>query len=379
MGKSKNGEGSIRPRETAAGIVYDVQLTVRDRKSGLSRRMFKGGFKTERAAVDWRNSKMRQSDRGGLVREQALTVPEVVVAWMQATTDGKAPTTLKSYDVSFRNHILPRLNVRISALTEATMRTFARETAAAASGAAIGKSGRSTATAAFRTVQSALNWAARRDVGLIDRNPIAGISLPLAGKAERGRAMPLVAIRRLLEVARPESAIIWRLLMETGTRRGEMTGLNWADVDFETGIVNIEFIGTPESGGKRRERRNKTHHRRPVPLSQPLLDLMKERAAGMGPGDPVLTGRDGTRLGFSTYARWWRRDMKAAGLDPDVFPPHSLRHTWATEALAAGVPVKVVSSILGHSSAATTLDIYGHASPEAQQAAVDAVSQRFAI
>jgi len=85
MPKSRNGEGSIRTRKTTAGTVYDVQLTVRDRTTGLSRRVFKGGFPTEKSALAWRAKTVQESNARGLVRDIPITVPQVVEAWMKAT------------------------------------------------------------------------------------------------------------------------------------------------------------------------------------------------------------------------------------------------------------------------------------------------------
>ncbi|MGN7799038.1 tyrosine-type recombinase/integrase [Leifsonia sp. 22587] len=53
---------------------------------------------------------------------------------------------------------------------------------------------------------------------------------------------------------------------------------------------------------------------------------------------------------------------------------HTLRHSAASTMLAAGVPLKVVSDILGHSSVAITGDIYGHVSPEVSASAMDQLS-----
>ncbi len=65
---------------------------------------------------------------------------------------------------------------------------------------------------------------------------------------------------------------------------------------------------------------------------------------------------------------FFKKLLKAAGLPNVRF--HDLRHSTATVLLAAGVPLKVVSELLGHSSVAITADIYAHVSPEMQQEAV---------
>ncbi|MFF2941203.1 tyrosine-type recombinase/integrase [Streptomyces niveus] len=77
----------------------------------------------------------------------------------------------------------------------------------------------------------------------------------------------------------------------------------------------------------------------------------------------------GTMPTATTYAYHFRKACKAAGLvDPDgsaAYTPHSLRHFFASTALANGVPIHEVSRWLGHKSIKTTVDIYGHLVPEA--------------
>lgn len=377
MTKSRNGEGSIRPRQTTTGTVYDVQITVRNRKTGLSERIFKGGFRSEKAAVEWRAKKIHESNAGAYVRETPVTVPQVVRAWIDSKPR-VAPTTRGLYERTLRNHIQPRLNVRVAALKIQTIRDFATGTADAI--AKNGTDGEGTNRTALQMVKSALRWAARQDVGMIPSNPIQDVPLDMLIKAPRGDAMPLEEVAALLEAAAGKpSQIMWRLLLETGARRGEITGLNWGDINFRTGVVTIRKIASPESGGIRTDNRTKGRAKREIPLSAALLatlsDLKLERRATAF--DPiVLDARGRRRASFTAVRYWWLRDTRAAGITG--YSPHSLRHTFATTALAAGVPVNVVSSILGHASTAVTLEVYGHVTGDMQRQAVAAVVGEFA-
>lgn len=377
MPKSRNGEGSIRPRQTSTGTVYDVQLTVKNRRTGLSERIFKGGFRTEKAAVEWRAKKMHESNVGGYVRETPVTVPEVVQAWIDSKPR-VAPTTRGLYERTLRNHIKPRLNVRVSALKVQTIREFAAGTADAI--AKHGTDGEGTNRTALQMVKSALRWAARQDVAMIPVNPIQDIPLDMLIKAPRGDAMPLEDVAALLEAAAGKpSEIAWRLLLETGARRGEITGLNWGDINFRTGVVTIRKIASPESGGIRTDNRTKGRAKREIPLSEGLLATLSELklARGATAFDPVVwNARRRRRASFTAIRYWWVRDCAAAGITG--YSPHSLRHTFATTALAAGVPVNVVSSILGHASTAVTLEVYGHVTGDMQRQAVSKVVGEFA-
>jgi integrase len=94
--------------------------------------------------------------------------------------------------------------------------------------------------------------------------------------------------------------------------------------------------------------------------------------------DPVFAQEDGSPTHPDRLLDTFHRVSAVAGLRR--LRPHDLRHGWATRALEAGVPAKVVQEILGHSSAMVTLDIYSHVVPsmktDAAQLVADAVAPR---
>jgi integrase len=85
----------------------------------------------------------------------------------------------------------------------------------------------------------------------------------------------------------------------------------------------------------------------------------------------------GTLLRRDYYNRKiWKPALTAAGL-PDDTTFHDLRHTFASTALAEGVPISEVSRWLSHKSITTTVDLYGHLVPEASARARDALDKAF--
>lgn len=371
MTKTRNGEGSIRPRQTNAGIVYDVQLTVHNRRSGLSERIFKGGFSTEKAAVAWRNTKMRASEAGAIVNAKPITIPELVRAWM-AATPGREPSTVELYNSTLKNHISTRLNIRVTSLTESVLKSFMASTPSHLGPA--GRGGESTNTAVLIMISAAFRWGSRPSVGLVEANPMLDMDRVSRPRAKRREAMPLPLVGALLAAAGEQpSGIIWALLAATGARRGEILGLNWEDVDLAAGTVSFNKISSPETGGRGLAKRTKGKEDRKVHLPTELLARLGTLASeGMAGHQPLIPGPRGGRLCFSTMRAWWDRDCAVAGIRGYV--PHCLRHTWATTALAEGVPANVVSSVLGHSTVNTTLTIYAHESEIQKASAVDVVA-----
>jgi integrase len=86
----------------------------------------------------------------------------------------------------------------------------------------------------------------------------------------------------------------------------------------------------------------------------------------------VFTRPDGAPIHPDLITDWFRRLARNAGLPPIRL--HDVRHSYATAALAAGVPAKVVSERLGHANIAITLDVYSHVIPGMDEAAANAVA-----
>jgi integrase len=165
--------------------------------------------------------------------------------------------------------------------------------------------------------------------------------------------------RRLAERHREDYRLIVLLLAYTSTRFGELAALRVARVDLArrraviaesvTLFNSAQVFGTP-----------KGHERREVPIPPFLIDELRVHIQGKQPGDLVFPG---TRSGAPLRAPVFRRsafDAAAAMIGRPGLHPHELRHTAASLAIAAGADVKVIQQMLGHASAAMTLDQYGH-------------------
>src|SRR5512132_2448123 len=88
---------------------------------------------------------------------------------------------------------------------------------------------------------------------------------------------------------------------------------------------------------------------------------------------PVFTWPDGRPIHPERFSRWFEQHARAAGL-PKI-RLHDVRHSYATAALAAGVPAKVVSERLGHANIAITMDTYSHVLPGLDAEAADTVAR----
>jgi integrase len=176
----------------------------------------------------------------------------------------------------------------------------------------------------------------------------------------------------------------WLLLATTGMRRGEVAGLRWVDVDLDAGrvsprrprvVVNHEVIVSEPKTAK---------GRRSIALDPATVTALRdhrrwqlgERLA-VGPrwedSGLVFTWPDGRPLHPERFSKWFEQHARAAGL-PKI-RLHDVRHSYATAALAAGIPAKIVSERLGHANIAITMDTYSHVLPGLDEQAAGTVAR----
>lgn len=162
-------------------------------------------------------------------------------------------------------------------------------------------------------------------------------------------------VARLVAAAGPFGLHV-RFLAYTGLRWGEFAALRVKHFDLIRRRVIISESAS-EVQGVMAFGPTKTHQRRTVVLPRMLVDALAQQVEGKGEDDLVFPAPGGGVLRNSNFRhRVLTPAARAAGLDG--LSPHDLRHTAASLAIAAGANVKVVQQMLGHASAAMTLDVY---------------------
>ena len=274
-----------------------------------------------------------------------VTVSTWADQWLAAQTQTK-PSTRYRYLGLLRTHILPAWGShRLADVTHAEVARWVAELRANGSAPA-------TVRQAHRVFSLVLALAVRD--GRIPRNPADRVPLPRVTRDEP-RFLSREEVERLAEAAGADGDVI-RLLAYTGLRFGELAALRVRRVDFLRRRLTIAESVT-EVAGRLEFGSPKTHQHRSVPLPAALVGPLSARCADK-PGDALLLT---TSAGTALRLRNWRRvvfdpAVREAGL-ADV-TPHDLRHTAASLAVASGATVKSVQRMLGHASAAMTLDVY---------------------
>ena len=180
----------------------------------------------------------------------------------------------------------------------------------------------------------------------------------------------------------------------TGVRMGELLGIMWSDIDFDKKTISIskqvnrlhdysEGATSKTRLGIQEDTKTKTSNRI-VSINDNLLvqlqqykDEQDKHIKKWGKAynnlGMVFAREDGYYIDPSTFRDKYVKALEEAGLKPYTF--HALRHTFASRALEAGVPIKVVSKILGHASVQITMDTYMHVLPELQNEAMNRIAK----
>lgn len=364
------GQGTIFRRRLDDGRVrYDVYYDLGPDPVTGRRRQRKRVFQTKREAVAFLAEQRAAVASGTAVDRSSRTVRELMEFWLDHYARHRVSArTFHGYEGTIRKHIIPALgNIQIQKLTSARLQAFCSEKIAEGYGPR-------TVELCHLHISQALDEAVK--LGWVARN-VADVVKPPRQKAREMQTWSADEVRRFTAVAF-ESAYgpIWVLALATGMRRGELLGLRWSDVDFERGILSIrQTVGALP--GKIEFKPPKTAtSRRKIHIAADMIDALRQHRADQlerrwtlrtkgtdwHEHDLVFANGNGGPIHPDNADRDFNRLVKRAGIKPIRI--HDLRHTFATLAIQAGIPIKVVSESLGHADIAITLRTYAHVLPE---------------
>lgn len=246
-----------------------------------------------------------------------------------------------------------------------------------------GKLSTSTIRKYHALISSVLHEAARESIILI--NPAQNATLPTVDREESNFFTP-EKVEAILEAVEHEP-LYWKamthIFIGIGARRGEVLGLKWEDIDFESSVISIRR-NVYLVDGEITDSTPKTRKGRHVSIDPGFLTALREwrieQAKQMG-GVISLSGycfalEDmGTPIQPSSVTRYYARFGERYGLGH--INPHAFRHFHAAYSVSEGVDINTVSFRMGHSRASTTLNYYGHLMPQKDREAANKVGAAF--
>jgi integrase len=222
-----------------------------------------------------------------------------------------------------------------------------------------------------QAINKAIKWR------VVTRNE-AAMSTPVSIPRSASRSMTAAQARRLMSALKDlPMGSLFMLMLVTGMRRAEALGLRWQDVDLKKGVMSIRQQLQRIDGELKATEVKTDKSRRSINLSKSMVQTFKEHKAAQAKErlesaiwhdtGYVFTSNVGTPLDPRNVAKRFLSACRKAKIG--TWHPHELRHT-AASLIANGIPLQVVSNILGHASIRITSDVYGHVlAPQRQEAA----------
>ena len=207
----------------------------------------------------------------------------------------------------------------------------------------------------------------------LNNDPTKGVKLPPL-KERRINYLDAEGRKKLFAELSRESKFYLpaTIAFYTGMRAGEICALKWKDIDLSIGCIHVKRSVKKyrnDSGEIVLEvSSTKTYKDRTIPIVSQLKEVLIDQwnAHGLDYDGYVVKDRDS--LLFCTSFLKWSRRHGVIGAQGKCITMHGLRHTFATMCVQSKMDVKSLSSILGHASAAMTLDVYASADEEAKRA-----------
>lgn len=372
----------------------------------------KGGFATKALAQTYLTARLEEINNKSYVPTSKQTVADYLDHWFKTHVEiNTSEKTQDGYRYIIESHIKPALgHLELQSLNVAHMQKYF--TGKSKNGRLDGKEGglsNQTLVHHHRVLSEALLHA--RTWGFVSNSVMDLIKAPSVEEKEMV-ALSFDQVDILIEAADLDRSTaislvaynaLYYIAVNTGLRRGEILALRWSDIDLDNKNLSVKRTLQRIDGKGLIFKEPKTKKsRRTIKLETEVVDYLRrikikqrEWKLSLGPiyedQDLVLAQSNGAPVEGTEAVRVFRRVVNLANqiiserkntrpdfdisFIPDNLRIHDLRHTYATNALKSGVPLKVVSEMLGHSNINITANTYMHVNQDMQEEAVNKIEE----
>ena len=339
--------GSIEPYTLKGG---ETRWRARWRDPDTHKSRERRSFRTKRDARAFLDSLNADILKGEYVDPRAgrVLIGALGPQWIAAHRNTWALSHWRAVESAWRLHVEPRWGGRrLNEIKPSGVQAWSDELAASYSHTTVGR---------CVGILSGICATAVGD-GLMAHNPCERVRLPKKQPSDRHYLTPEQLLA--LAAASGTRAPIILVLGLCGLRYGELRALRVQDVDFDRNRITVARSAT-KAGTVTVEKSTKGNQVRTVAMPTLVCDALRRQAEGKHDDDLVFDDGHGGYIAYQCASGsgrgWFKRALQQAVLEP--MSVHDLRHTAASIAIHSGAHVKAVQRMLGHKSAAMTLDTY---------------------
>ena len=257
--------------------------------------------------------------------------------------------SLNSIKYVLNNHILPYIGgYRLRDITPMQIQSIMA-----------GLSGKSNSLQSKVLVAMRNIFKVAQENGLVARSPVSSMLKPKGNTTQEKETLTVEESLILLDkVQNPRARTFLLTALHTGMRRGEILGLQWKDIDFKAKVIHVRHNAVVSEGESTVSEDLKTKAaKRNLPLSEELEAWLLQRKK-TSHSQYVIAMENHKPLTKSSYRSMWRlieRELPGAHVTA-----HILRHTYITRLFEAGLDIKEIQYLAGHSTMDMTLKVYTH-------------------
>lgn len=357
----RHGENIYKRRDGR----YEGRYVVGKTAAGKTRFGYVYGYQYTEVRNELLRKKAAQLPKAREVNYRRIFLRDWLQQWLESEVLGSVKaSSYQTYRRLIQVHLVPKLgHFLLSEVTSSVSRDFISRLES--DGLAY-----STIKGIFRILNSALRYA--QEMGVIPLNPCRRIKIHCREALEQ-RVLSRSEQEKLRKASLIHDDLPTLLSLYTGMRLGEVCALKWSDIDWEKKTITVRrtvqrtanfensaskrtvlMIGTPKS---------KSSHRI-LPIPDFLFAMLQKACCTVIDMNAYAFGKSGHAAEPRTIQRHFQRQVQALGFTRVHF--HTLRHSFAARLMELGIDIQTISILLGHQSAKTTLEFYGHSLSEQQ-------------